>query len=179
MREAIRCCIACILPCGVLDVVRIVHSNGKVEEISYTVRASDIMEQYPKHVLRKPPSTLSFEQDNGTGDVDKLYSPVILHPTAELERGKIYFLAPVTSSKEKLLPDGKGGRKRSNQVVRKDASVHIRKDSKSEDNVSFDRYLTEILSEKASSTQNNRRRGRVRVWRPHLESISEQLVYLN
>ncbi|KAK4386549.1 hypothetical protein Sango_2525500 [Sesamum angolense] len=38
-----------------------------------------------------------------------------------------------------------------------------------------DRYLSEILSERIS-TQKDRRRGRVGVWRPHLESISETPV---
>lgn len=36
-----------------------------------------------------------------------------------------------------------------------------------------DRYLSEILSEKLSTGQKDKRRGRVGVWRPHLESISE------
>ncbi|KAB8083597.1 hypothetical protein EE612_005843 [Oryza sativa] len=47
--DTIRCCIACILPCGALDVVRIVHSNGRVEEISGPVLAGEIMKAYPKH----------------------------------------------------------------------------------------------------------------------------------
>lgn len=36
-----------------------------------------------------------------------------------------------------------------------------------------DRYLSEILSEKLTTGQKDKRRGRVGVWRPHLESISE------
>uniref|UniRef100_R7W6D3 Uncharacterized protein n=1 Tax=Aegilops tauschii TaxID=37682 RepID=R7W6D3_AEGTA len=94
--ETIRCCIACILPCGALDVVRIVHSNGRVEEISEPVLAGEIMKAYPKH-------------------------------SAEGE-------------KERLLAN--------------------------------ERYLSEIMKEKAS-TARDRRRGRVAVWRPHLESITE------
>ena len=35
-----------------------------------------------------------------------------------------------------------------------------------------ERYLSEIMKEKAS-TARDRRRGRVAVWRPHLESITE------
>ncbi|KAG0487343.1 hypothetical protein HPP92_009438 [Vanilla planifolia] len=57
MKETIRCCISCILPCGALDVVRIVHANGRVEEIGggrRHVLAAEVMQAYPKHVLRKP-----------------------------------------------------------------------------------------------------------------------------
>ena len=64
--ETIKCCIACILPCGALDVVRIVHSNGRVEEISGgPVLAGEIMKAYPKHVLRKPPSTCPADGGGG------------------------------------------------------------------------------------------------------------------
>ncbi|KAF5943855.1 hypothetical protein HYC85_017932 [Camellia sinensis] len=56
MKNTIRCCISCILPCGALDVIRIVHANGRVEEISGTIRAAEIMKAHPKHVLKKPSS---------------------------------------------------------------------------------------------------------------------------
>ncbi|CAA6665623.1 unnamed protein product [Spirodela intermedia] len=147
MRETIKCCMSCILPCGALDVIRIVHANGKVEEISHAVRAGEIMQAYPKHVLRKPPA-------------------VIVPPTAELRKGKIYFLMPVSSA----------GREGAAGVGKEEEEEEDMQSHGSATDIASlllsDRYLSDILSEKASS-QRDRRRGRVGVWRPHLESISE------
>ncbi|KAL5575226.1 hypothetical protein UlMin_018228 [Ulmus minor] len=163
MKNTIRCCISCILPCGALDVIRIVHSNGRVEEISGTIRASEIMKAHPKHVLKKPSSSSSED-----GVVPKI---VIVPPDAELQRGKIYFLMPVPSNPEK-----------SSSRTRSSSSTKKKRRSETETNVGnaismanfliSDQYLSEILSEKLS-TQRDRRRGRAGVWRPHLESISE------
>ncbi|XP_008793019.1 uncharacterized protein LOC103709463 [Phoenix dactylifera] len=160
MKETIRCCISCILPCGALDVARIVHANGRVEAIGGTVSAGEIMQAYPKHVLRKPPSAVSDD-----GVVPKA---VILPPNAKLQKGKIYFLVPVSSAPEKARPGNTTRRKKkkkregeSNGVLTDKTRLLVN-----------ERYLSEILSEKVS-TQTDRRRGRVGVWRPHLESISE------
>ncbi|KAI3680799.1 hypothetical protein L6452_35575 [Arctium lappa] len=90
MKNAIRCCISCILPCGSLDVIRIVHANGRVEEISGTIQASEIMKANPKHVLKKPSSPSSYT-DEGVTKCPKI---VILSPDVKLQRGKIYFLVP-------------------------------------------------------------------------------------
>ncbi|CAN7049738.1 unnamed protein product [Brassica rapa subsp. trilocularis] len=176
MKETLRCCIACILPCGALDVIRIVHSNGYVEEISGTITASEVMKAHPKHVLKKPSSPPSSDHD----DVISATKIVIVPPEAELQRGKIYFLMPATKpDKEKIR------RERSNANAVKNRSRHHREDvddhkSNGENNgkdkdssvLISDRYLTEILSEKVA-TQRDRRKGRVGVWRPHLESINE------
>ena len=174
MKNTIRCCISCILPCGALDVIRIVHSNGTVEEISGTVKASEIMKAHPKHVLKKPSSPSAEDSV-----VPKI---VIVPPDAELQRGKIYFLMPVPSApkSEKSRSRSSGRKKRKEQTER--ASTGNNNGFKGGNNsdvvsmanllVSSDRYLTDILSEKLS-TQRDRRRGRVAVWRPHLESISE------
>ncbi|CAL9122094.1 unnamed protein product [Musa textilis] len=160
IRDTIRCCISCILPCGALDVIRIVHASGRVEEISGTVSAGDIMQAYPKHVLRKPPSA----------SLDGVEAPkaVILPPDAELQKGKIYFLVPVASSapvKETTAARGRRRRRKkegeSNAPTADKAMLLLN-----------ERYLSEILSEKASSYRD-KRRGRVGVWRPHLDSISE------
>jgi len=175
MRNSIRCCISCILPCGALDVIRIVHSNGRVEEISGTVKASEIMKAHPKHVLKKPSSPST--QD---GVVPKI---VVVPPDADLQRGKIYFLMPLPSP-----PSDKNHRQRPSSGKKKRKDHHAERinqhrnhnhNSNNSDAISVanllvsnDRYLTEILSEKLS-TQRDRRRGRVAVWRPHLESISE------
>ncbi|KAG4948542.1 hypothetical protein JHK82_041723 [Glycine max] len=169
MRNSIRCCISCILPCGALDVIRIVHSNGRVEEISGTIKASDVMKAHPKHVLKKPSSPST--QD---GVVPKI---VVVPPDAELQRGKIYFLMPLPSP-----PSEKNNHlQRSSSSGKKKRKEHHSDNRNINNNnaisvanllVSNERYLTEILSEKVS-TQRDRRRGRVAVWRPHLESISE------
>ncbi|XP_052202204.1 uncharacterized protein LOC127807974 [Diospyros lotus] len=157
MKNTIRCCISCILPCGALDVIRIVHTNGRVEEITGTVRAAEIMKAHPKHVLKKPSTS------SGEGCCPKI---VIVPPDAELQRGKIYFLMPVPASTPEK---SKYRRKRKDPQTKTPAAAN---------NISVknllvsDRYLSEILSEKLS-TQRDRRRGRAAVWRPHLESISE------
>ncbi|KAL6206706.1 PREDICTED: uncharacterized protein LOC101296184 [Fragaria vesca subsp. vesca] len=164
MKNAIRCCISCILPCGALDVIRVVHCNGRVEEISGSIRASDIMKAHPKHVLKKPSSSPS---DHG-GVVPKI---VIVPPDAELQRGKIYFLMPVPS--EKTTTKSTRVKKRKVEAGNKDSSNSVVMNSIAMTNLLIsDQYLSEILSEKVS-TQRDRRRGRVGVWRPHLESICE------
>ncbi|XP_059439009.1 uncharacterized protein LOC132171652 [Corylus avellana] len=166
MKNTIRCCISCILPCGALDVIRIVHCNGRVEEISGSIRASEIMKAHPKHVLKKPSSS------SEDGCVPKI---VIVPPDAELQRGKIYFLMPVPSTPEKT-------RSRSSTRKKKREAADSNANNNNNNGTSptsamtnlliSDRYLTEILSEKIS-TQRDRRRGRIGVWRPHLESICE------
>ncbi|XP_009761147.1 uncharacterized protein LOC107805810 [Nicotiana tabacum] len=179
MKNAIRCCISCILPCGALDVIRIVHANGKVEEISEThVKAAEIMKLYPKHVLKKPSTSYSSEG---------VICPkiVVLPPDAELQRGKIYFLMPIPASsteKTRSRPSTTTKKKKTRSSSLPQAHDHgniggTNGNSNSNSNsnnlmVSNDQYLSEILSEKIS-TQRDRRRGRVGVWRPHLESISE------
>ncbi|KAL0011318.1 hypothetical protein SO802_006426 [Lithocarpus litseifolius] len=165
MKNTIRCCISCILPCGALDVIRIVHSNGRVEEISGTIRASEIMKAHPKHVLKKPSSS------SNEGCVPKI---VIVPPDAELQRGKIYFLMPVpekTRSKSSSTSSTK--KKRRSSTTTEAENNNNANNAVSMTNLLIsDQYLSEILSEKLS-TQRDRRRGRVGVWRPHLESICE------
>ncbi|KAJ7968709.1 6,7-dimethyl-8-ribityllumazine synthase [Quillaja saponaria] len=173
MKNTIRCCISCILPCGALDVIRIVHCNGHVEEISGTIKASEILKAHPKHVLKKPSS--SSDED---GVVPKI---VILPPDAELQRGKIYFLMPVppSSTPTEKSRSRSGRKKRKEQSERNNSLIQNSSNHNNNNSISMasllvssDRYLSEILSEKVS-TQRDRRRGRVAVWRPHLESISE------
>ncbi|TYI59516.1 hypothetical protein E1A91_D10G041900v1 [Gossypium mustelinum] len=168
MKNTIRCCISCILPCGALDVIRIVHTNGRVEEISGSnIKAGDIMKAYPKYVLKKPSSP------SHDGMAPKI---VIVPPEAELRRGKIYFLMPVPSTPVKTRTTTK---KKRRDHRTSDSSIGNSSQSMSNTNaismanlLESDQYLSEILSEKVS-TQRDRRRGRVGVWRPHLESISE------
>ncbi|KAM0946110.1 hypothetical protein DsansV1_C09g0091381 [Dioscorea sansibarensis] len=149
MKDTIRCCISCILPCGSLDVIRIVHANGRVEEITHSISAAEVMQLYPKHVLRRPPSAPG--EDSAT-----------VPPNSELQRGKIYFLTPVSVKQEKPKRMRRKGREGVTQGVTSDRASLLMSN----------RYLLEILSEKAA-THRDRRRGRVGIWRPHLESISE------
>ncbi|KAG2318930.1 hypothetical protein Bca52824_012143 [Brassica carinata] len=170
MKETIRCCIACILPCGALDVIRIVHSNGHVEEISGTITAGEVMKAHPKHVLKKPSSSPTDHQERG--DFISATKIVIVPPEAELQRGKIYFLMPAAKSDKR---NAKAVKKRSQTCRHREEGDHNGKDKRYDKDVSLlisDRYLTEILSEKIA-TQKERRKGRVGVWRPHLESINE------
>ena len=175
MKNTIKCCISCILPCGALDVVRIVHSNGHVEEISGTITASEIMKAHPKHVLKKPSSP------SEEGVVPKI---VVVPPDAELQRGKIYFLMPMPPPPpEKTTRSRSSTRKKRRDSESNTAAAHHHRSYTANNTISMsnlvisDRYLSEILSEKIS-TQRDRRRGRVGVWRPHLESISETPIDL-
>ncbi|KAF8402549.1 hypothetical protein HHK36_010634 [Tetracentron sinense] len=150
MGNSLRCCLACVIPCGALDVIRIVHLNGHVDEITRPITAGEILEANPNHVLSKPCSQ---------GVVRRI---LILSPESELKRGSIYFLIPESSLPEK---------KRSSNT-RKNSSKKTKKATS--DVPTCDSYLKEILLEK-KSPRRDRRSGRVGVWRPHLESISEDL----
>ncbi|ERN13885.1 hypothetical protein AMTRI_Chr01g132720 [Amborella trichopoda] len=149
MKDTIRCCLSCILPCGALDVVRVVHLDGRVEEFGREIQAGEIMKANPKHVIRK-----SLYGENVVRSV------VVLPPDAELRRGEIYFLMPVAS------PPKKARVRRKKREMDPEAMTKL---------LISDRYLSEILSEKAL-TQRNRRHGRVGMWRPHLESILEAIT---
>lgn len=84
----LRCFLACILPCGALDLIRIVHSNGHVEELTGRVTAGEILKNYPDHVLSKPSAAA------GGGASRRI---VIISPESDLKRGSIYFLVPSSS----------------------------------------------------------------------------------
>lgn len=88
MGNSLRCCLACVLPCGALDLTRIVHLNGHVEELSGRVTAGDVLKNYPNHVLTKPCSSQG-------GAVPRRI--LILSPETDLKRGSIYFLIPASS----------------------------------------------------------------------------------
>ncbi|XP_057538341.1 uncharacterized protein LOC130815854 [Amaranthus tricolor] len=196
MKNTIRCCISCILPCGSLDVIRIIHTNGRVEEISGSIRAEEVMKAHPKHILKKPTSCpTSNDVVDAPDSHHRRPTIVVVPPDAQLQRGKIYFLIPVHdhhhqpssgNSGKKKLPKtsassapsvSTGGcsssttrRKRREQKNRSN-SISLGVSSSSSDG---DKYLSDILSEKIVSRER-RSRGRVAVWRPHLESICETL----
>ncbi|KAK8678172.1 hypothetical protein V6N13_143681 [Hibiscus sabdariffa] len=156
--NSIRCCIACILPCGSLDVVRIVHANGHVDEISGSIVAADIMKAHPKHLL-KIPSSPSHD-----GMVPKI---IVVPPDATLQRGKIYFLLPVPPTPQKSSSTTMD-KKCQNTTASNSHSRCQHRQSRSMSNA--DNNNT-VPVESLSTT--DRRRGRVGVWIPHLKSISE------
>jgi PADRE domain len=148
MGNSLRCCLACVLPCGALDVVRIVHLNGLVEEFSCQITAAEILKANPNHVITKPCS-------NGTKRIGMVSSD------SELKRGTIYFLIPNSSIPEK--------KKKKKEQKKK----HPKPTAKVASSLDDDNYLRELLSEKRSS-HRGRRSLRVAVWRPQLESILEE-----
>ncbi|KAF9599274.1 hypothetical protein IFM89_036572 [Coptis chinensis] len=155
MGNSLRCCLACVIPCGALDVIRIVHLSGHVEEITRPISAKEVLEANPNHVLSKPCAE---------GVVRRI---LILSPESDLKRGNIYFLIPKSSVPEK---------KRSNNCS---SSFNKRSSKKNKAVTSTidtnnDPHFLEILSNNKSS-RRDRRSGRVVVWRPHLESITEDL----
>lgn len=191
MKKAIRCFLSCILPCGSLDVIRIVHANGRVEEISGSIRASEVMKAYPKHVLKNPNATFEHSIQQKDGAQKRI---VILPPDAQLERGKIYFLTPLppvppsksarqsNDAKLKAAAINNNNSKKHHQMINDDDQVEVEvgksnkhKQKTRQMNMSSadDQYLSELLSEEKATMQRERRRGRVRIWRPHLDSICE------
>ncbi|XP_076918826.1 uncharacterized protein LOC143579383 [Bidens hawaiensis] len=155
MGNSLRCCLACVLPCGALDLIRIVHLNGYVEEITRSVTAGDVLKNYPNHVLSKPCSQ---------GVVRRI---LILSNSTELKRGSIYFLIPASSMPEKKRntpqKDCKKVKKTINTVAPEENTGGLR----SSDVV--------VLPEKKKVGHRRARRPvQAGEWKPHLESIFEE-----
>ncbi|CAJ2640409.1 hypothetical protein L195_g052228 [Trifolium pratense] len=158
MGNSLRCCLACVLPCGALDLIRIVHLNGCVDEITHSITAGEILKANPNHILSKPSSQ---------GVVRRI---LIISPETELKRGSIYFLIPETS-----LPENKrNGSIVSDSHINKKSSLSSKKRSTkcSDDGEGEDKNGHLQYKEKKSS-RRDRKKGRVGIWRPHLASISE------
>ncbi|KAF8018751.1 hypothetical protein BT93_H3604 [Corymbia citriodora subsp. variegata] len=156
MGNSLRCCLACVLPCGALDLIRIVHLNGYVEEITRPITAGEVLKAHPNHVLSKPCAQ---------GVVRRI---LILSPDSELKRGSIYFLIPASS-----LPHDK-------KRVSSKTKAHTKKSlPRGEDVLDCDRQLAvskKKSSSSSSSSSSRRDRRHIRTdstWRPHLESIHE------
>ncbi|KAK4764515.1 hypothetical protein SAY87_013953 [Trapa incisa] len=173
MGNSLRCCLACVLPCGALDLIRIVHMNGHVEEITGRVTAYEVLKVNPNHILSKPTSE---------GLVRRID---IISPESELKRGSIYFLIPSTAT---TLPKGdKADNKllQSTTPTGSSTTVDIKRSLKLDDNSHISSFsevdvavLKKISKSKSSSPSSRRERrrtrsGRVDVWLPHLQSISE------
>ncbi|XP_073148479.1 uncharacterized protein [Henckelia pumila] len=146
MGNSLRCCLACVLPFGALDLIRIVHLNGYVEEFSGPATAAQVLNNNPNHVLTKP----------STQEVGRRI--LILSPESELKRGSIYFLIPSSSlpgnvKNKKAFGDGGKSGEKDRRIISEDS----RDSSKT--------------TGKRSSCK--RRKASVEVWRPNLHSISE------
>ena len=166
MGNSLRCCLACVLPCGALDLIRIVHLNGHIDEITRSITAGEILQANPNHVLSKPCSQ---------GVVRKI---LILSPESELKRGSIYFLIPDSS-----LPEKKRRRKdshRQSKTLNNSPSVDAPKDDDQSVKLCAEKYLEEVVSSTSTSKEHRHRRRHSRSvsvssWQPHLDSISEDL----
>ncbi|KAF0928143.1 hypothetical protein E2562_038050 [Oryza meyeriana var. granulata] len=182
MGNSLRCCLACVLPCGALDLIRIVHLNGRVEEYGRPVAAGEILAANPNHVLSKPCSQ---------GVVRRI---LIVSPDSELERGEIYFLIPASSVPEKKKKSSSGvaaagshgapatGHLKTTTLAA--ASCHgtkshgIKSKQASSDhggNGGGRRHLRDVMSSSEKRTLHRRRMstGSRTAWRPHLECIVE------
>ncbi|RLN30343.1 uncharacterized protein C2845_PM05G34650 [Panicum miliaceum] len=161
MGNSLRCCLACMLPCGALDVVRVVHLSGHVDEFACPLAAADVLAAHPNHALTDAWSA---------GATRKI---VILSPNSELKRGRIYFLIPSACSApaaemRKHHRGGRAGRK-------KHGHGHGLRKVAASGTAEQDNYLRELLSEKREASHRRRRSGaRPGVWRPRLESIAEE-----
>ncbi|XP_073294297.1 uncharacterized protein [Primulina huaijiensis] len=145
MGNSLRCCLACVLPFGALDLIRIVHLNGYVEELSGPATAAQVLKNNPNHVLTKPSS-----QDVGR-------RILIMSPDSELKRGAIYFLIPSSS-----FP--------ANVKNKKAAFGNSGKSSKKERIIGDD---SREFSKKTEKRSSRKQKTSVGVWRPNLHSISE------
>ncbi|KAI3788000.1 hypothetical protein L2E82_00562 [Cichorium intybus] len=152
MGNSLRCCLSCLIPCGALDLIRIVHLNGYVEEITRPITAGEVLSNHPNYVLSKPSSQ---------GVVRRI---LILSSNSELKRGSIYFLIPSSSVPEnKRKPRRKSCEK---AVIGDSVSVSVTVDLKLSDGV--------VAEKKKAGRRKVRRSIDGGDWRPHLDSIFEE-----
>ncbi|XP_028768951.1 uncharacterized protein LOC114726511 [Neltuma alba] len=155
MGNSLRCCLACVLPCGALDLIRIVHLNGFVEELAGPITADEVLKANPNHVLTKPTSQ---------GVVRRI---LVLSPDTELKRGSIYFLIPSSS-----VPDNKKTTSsKKNKISSKKKSSHTVLSSQCDKHLAV--LSADIASSEKKSSRRDRRSGHAGIWKPRLESISE------
>ncbi|KQK10386.1 uncharacterized protein LOC104582894 [Brachypodium distachyon] len=163
MGNSLRCCLTCMLPCGSLDVVRIVHLSGRVDEFGCPITGAAVLAAHPNHTLATAWSSA------GVGCPTKKL--VIVSPDSELKRGRIYFLIPSAT-----VPGA--DRRKKNRPPCSKSKQSSKRTTRASSTAEQDNYLTELLlSEKAASAGAHRRRRsgcRIGVWRPELESIVEE-----
>uniref|UniRef100_J3L5E6 Uncharacterized protein n=1 Tax=Oryza brachyantha TaxID=4533 RepID=J3L5E6_ORYBR len=140
MGNSLRCCLACVLPCGALDVVRIVHLSGHVDEFSCPITAGAVLAAHPNHTLTTAWSSA------GVGCPTKKL--VIVSPDSELKRGRIYFLIPSAT-----LPADRRKKNRPSSSKKSKWPSHQHKSSgaTAASTAEQDNYLRELLSSVSSS----------------------------
>lgn len=165
MGNSLRCCLACMLPCGALDVVRVVHLSGRVDELGCPLTAADVLAAHPSHALTDAWSAAGASR-----------KVVVLAPDSELKRGRIYFLVPSAAAAERTKKRRNRASSMKKHGHRKGGGASVAPSLMSA--AEQDNYLRELLSEKreASLMSHRRRRSGARpgVWRPRLESIAEE-----
>ncbi|KAJ8650850.1 hypothetical protein MRB53_003873 [Persea americana] len=155
MGNSLRCCLACFLPCGALDVIRIVHLNGHVEELSHPILVKEVINANPNHVLTMP-------CPQGLG-----HKILILSPNSELKRGHFYFLIPASA-----IPNNNKSTNTTNKKRKPSSKLHKIKTMEEEDAKSIPPRI-KGLSEKKRSCRDQRQASGIGIWRPNLESIYE------
>eukprot|EP00249_Psilotum_nudum_P029114 c39401_g1_i1 orf=348-1007(+) len=81
--------LTCVRPCGLVDVIRLVHVNGHVEEMNRPVKVAEVLKANPAYLVG---------QCSYLGIV---HESAVLPPDAELQLGEIYFLLPTPASEIK------------------------------------------------------------------------------
>uniref|UniRef100_A0ACD5VKG9 Uncharacterized protein n=1 Tax=Avena sativa TaxID=4498 RepID=A0ACD5VKG9_AVESA len=172
MGNSLRCCLACVLPCGALDLVRIVHLSGRVDEYGRAVSAGEVLAAHPDHVLSRP---CASTRQQGVPRI-----VIIVSPETELERGEIYFLIPAAS----LPGDAKKKKKRTSagsaeeEHRRRHRQQHVRSKSAGSAVVDVEDRLG-LASPETEQQQQHRRRmstgSHAVSWHPHLARIAEDL----
>jgi hypothetical protein len=200
--NSLRCFVACAY--GALDVVRVVHLSGHVDEFSGPVAAAAVLAEHPNHTL-----TTAWSP---SGCASKKL--VIVAPDSELKHGRIYFLIPSDTlpadrrTKQQISSNSKKSAKRSSSgdttrqdnylrklitktpssqgrsyIVARCTNGNFKMVGRKSMAASFLLVCTPLcsgpihLSAPASSGHEHRRRPnstRVGVWRPQVESIVEE-----
>ncbi|KAF7021255.1 hypothetical protein CFC21_034237 [Triticum aestivum] len=168
MGNSLRCCLACVLPCGALDLVRIVHLSGRVDEYGRAVLAGEVLAAHPNHVLSRP---CGSRQQGGPRIV------IIVSPEAELERGEIYFLLPAASVPADAKKKTKTKREPSPGAAAEEGPRHHRHHRLHVRSKSEGSAATAAVEGRQQQQQQHRRRmstgSHATSWHPHLARIAE------
>uniref|UniRef100_A0ACD5TRQ7 Uncharacterized protein n=1 Tax=Avena sativa TaxID=4498 RepID=A0ACD5TRQ7_AVESA len=176
MGNSLRCCLACVLPCGALDLVRIVHLSGRVDEYGRAVSAGEVLAAHPDHVLSRP---CASTRQQGVPRI-----VIIVSPETELERGEIYFLIPAASlpgdaKKKKKKRTSAGSAEEEHR--RRHRQQHVRSKSAGSAVVDVEDRLGLASPETERQEQQQQHRRRMSTgshtvsWHPHLARIAEDL----
>jgi hypothetical protein len=163
MGNSLRCCLACMLPCGALDVVRVVHLSGHADEFTCPLTAAAVLAAHPNHAL------------TAAGCAGGARKIAIVAPDSELKRGRIYFLIPSACSAPAAEMKKRSIKSRTSSGKKKHGGHGHHRSRVAASTAEQDNYLRELLLQKRETSHRRRRSGaRAAVWRPRLESIAEE-----